>query len=911
MAFHTASTPTEMISQVQQYFDTRRFACDIVDVIIGLCCNIFSVTLWIFQSNAAEKMDSISYTTDEHTAKRRHIHMVLYRERGDKEGFGNHYNAVVSQNKNKGQMYTDIQPDTTSGPPSPGDVSTPVPSPSYQNDDFNPTYVEDDGQQDFTSEPDASMYNLSTPDQRVLFPFDVFMDIDKEEVTSVPYNINGNHSYTIKVPNMKWHKAQEDGRWFVMHSSTMRRSNTVRKTGKCLGSFVCMNDQCPKYISGKGRNTYAFTNVGFNLFECKTCGNVADREFCGALKLTMFYPDRKILEVFYAGTHTCSLKVRSAYNLMPEKMKKEVLKPILQKNPRATTKQISEEAAENFLRIGKPELARQSIRLAQDRKLVAAMKQEAITRVTDKDPNSFAAVAALRQELKSFDPYLIYKLNDGTLNDEISFVFKSSKCAAQLALEMDYQDPENKSCLREEPVYCDTMHSRVQNYKNITAWVKNPITRAVMRIATMEAMNEDTPTMTLFFTLLNEVLQKVSGKPNYKFNPSHFYVDEAGANKNAIARVFGKAALERTVTCQWHFLQCVRAKAMYVKESHRKTFRKLCKRLIRATTRSEYESISTALRTICEKSGILDWFLWWDERKFHIVPAFRGFNLSGLNLAESGQSGMKPKTRKKMRLIDAAYKDCAQMMRQDESYRAYIGNISKEIGKGLNIRQIQERDRRGQEARAKRYADALMHGDVNAETDEEDPAGKENVFIPTDAARHRAPKVHSKKNPTQRKPKGKMYTNSQEDGNMTDASSIHSDEREDVPAFVDDDFVSSVRATKLVFINNTIKRCYGCGQPFQHDKMVVPGDLVFSRKTRQFRPDGAGGQVQNKVATNAFFCARDMACLELEFPKIRKKMIYMGNLTFNQLTPVHKKYLKLKGYWDAIIANRRLKAAYQ
>ena len=419
--------------------------------------------------------------------------MVLYRERGDKEGFGNHYNAVVSQNKNKGQMYTDIQPDTTSGPPFPRDLVTPVPSPSYQNDDFNPTYAEDDGQQDFTSEPDESMYNLSTPDQCILFPLDLFMDIEKEDVTSVPYNINGNHSYRIKMPNMKWHKAQEDGQWFVMHSSTIWCSNTIRKTGKCLGSFVCMNDQCPKYTSGKGRNTYAFTNVGFNLFECKTCGNVADREFCGALKLTMFYPDRKVLEVFYAGTHTCSLKVRSPYNLMPEKMKKEVLKPILQKNPWATTKQISEEAAENFLRIGKPELARQSIRLAQDRKLVAEMKQEAITRVTDEDPNSFAAVAALRQELKSFDPYLIYKLNDGTLNDEISFVFKSSKCAAQLALEMEYEDPENKSCLREQPVYINTMHSRVQNYKNITAWVKKPIMRAVMRIATMEAMRTHQP----------------------------------------------------------------------------------------------------------------------------------------------------------------------------------------------------------------------------------------------------------------------------------------------------------------------------------------------------------------------------------------------------------------------------------
>ena len=550
-------------------------------------------------------------------------------------------------------------------------------------------------------------------------------------------------------------------------------------------------------------------------------------------------------------------------------------------------------------------MAVQSIRIAQDRKLVAEMKQEVITRVIDKDPNSFSAIAELRKQLKSFDPYLIYKLNDGTLNDEISFVFKTSRCAAQLALEMDYQDPENRSCLREEPVYCDTMHSRVENYKNITAWVKNPLTRAVMRIATMEAMHEDTPTMILFFNLLNEVLQKVSGKPKYKFNPCRFYVDEAGCNKNAISRVFGRDALNRTVTCQWHFLQCVHAKAMQVKERHRKTFHKLCRRWIAATTRSEYDSISAALRTLCEKSGILDWFLWWDERKFHIVRAFRGFNLSGLNLTESGQSGMKPKTRKKLHLIDAAYKDCSQMMHQDEMYKAYIGNISKEIGKGLNIRQIQERDHRAQEDRARRYADALLRGNVNAQTDDEENS---EGFIPTDSARHTAPRFHSKKNLTEKRKKGIL---SQEEANMSDASSIHSEEQEEVPQFVDDDFVSSVRATKLVFINNTIKRCYGCGQPFNHEQMLSPGNLVFSKKTRRMRPDGKGGQVKNKIATNAFFCARDMACMELEFPKVQKKHIYMGNLTFRNLTPAHKKFLKLKGYWDAIIANRRLKAAYQ
>ena len=55
-------------------------------------------------------------------------------------------------------------------------------------------------------------------------------------------------------------------------------------------------------------------------------------------------------------------------------------------------------------------------------------------------------------------------------------------------------------------------------------------------------------------------------RKKYKFNPYRFYVDEAGANKNAIANVFGRRGLEKTVTCQFHFLQCAHAKAQHVKE---------------------------------------------------------------------------------------------------------------------------------------------------------------------------------------------------------------------------------------------------------------------------------------------------------------------------------------------------------
>ena len=73
---------------------------------------------------------------------------------------------------------------------------------------------------------------------------------------------------------------------------------------------------------------------------------------------------------------------------------------------------------------------------------------------------------------------------------------------------MDCDNPDNKSCLRDEPVYCDTMHSMVDRYKNVTAWVKNPITHSMMRIATMEVQNENTHMLELFFKLLNEILQK-------------------------------------------------------------------------------------------------------------------------------------------------------------------------------------------------------------------------------------------------------------------------------------------------------------------------------------------------------------------------------------------------------------------
>ena len=224
------------------------------------------------------------------------------------------------------------------------------------------------------------------------------------------------------------------------------------------------------------------------------------------------------------------------------------------------------------------------------------------------------------------------------------------------------------------------------------------------------------------------------------------------------------------------------------------------------------------------------------------------------------------------------------------------------------MRQIQERDRRAQEERAKSYSRTLFTGDLNTDTDDDEEGNQ--PCLPQDTAKHKAPRTFSRKNPTQKK-RRRIVEDEDENVFDSDLSSVHDDECEEVPGFIDEDYIRSVRATKIIRLNPTIRKCYTCDYYFEHDKIKPPMDLVLTRKTRRMRPDGTGGEIRNKIPTNAFFCIRDMACLEVEFPKVDKKDIYMSNVAFGQMTRVHKKFLKLKGYWDPIIENRRRKAAFQ
>ena len=58
-------------------------------------------------------------------------------------------------------------------------------------------------------------------------------------------------------------------------------------------------------------------------------------------------------------------------------------------------------------------------------------------------------------------------------------------------------------------------------------------------------------------------------------------------------------------------------------------------------TAHQFEKVSSALEAICKWSNLSEWWSWWHARHYHIVPAFQGFNLPGVNLAISGNSFIK------------------------------------------------------------------------------------------------------------------------------------------------------------------------------------------------------------------------------------------------------------------------------
>ena len=168
------------------------------------------------------------------------------------------------------------------------------------------------------------------------------------------------------------------------------------------------------------------------------------------------------------------------------------------------------------------------------------------------DHNSFHAVGIIKRKTDTKDPYYIYIINNGNLNNDSDYIFKASKQMTRIVLAMDVDWSEN--VLQLENAYFDATHTWIYVFKSLGLWMFHPSQRKILCLACMDICIENANDIAKFFTLYNEILQKETGKEGYHFNPCYFICDEGSANYCAIWQVYGESFTNaRVVGCQWHF----------------------------------------------------------------------------------------------------------------------------------------------------------------------------------------------------------------------------------------------------------------------------------------------------------------------------------------------------------------------
>ena len=91
--------------------------------------------------------------------------------------------------------------------------------------------------------------------------------------------------------------------------------------------------------------------------------------------------------------------------------------------------------------------------------------------------------------------------------------------------------------------------------------------------------------------------------------------DENGTNKRAVGNVLGEDTRQRTISCQWHFLQCAQKILHHIDKEDCEDFMKLANSLVRnAVTKNAYEEYHTKLETFCICSNVKSWIDFWHKR---------------------------------------------------------------------------------------------------------------------------------------------------------------------------------------------------------------------------------------------------------------------------------------------------------
>ena len=831
MAFHPVSTKEHFIHDMKSFFDSRDYTQEILDVIIPAAAYALDIKLTIFkvgdQLPTPEGQKVIPFGIHQQTYNANASTEVNVQYQGS--GIDGHYDALVQ---------------------------------IMGQDDEDDVQLLEEEEEIMSQLPDILREDIkvhmkhedkSRKKQRNPFREDLLKDVKPEYVDRIPEDIDGSKVYIIdNVEEDEWVDRQKDLRHFAMRMSYQKSFPGTRKVGWCEGSFICINPKCVFLDMSTKRNTAYFTKKR-DIDEplCFTCGHAGRVRPCYARKLTLYDQIKKQLTVKHINKHTCDLKVDYS-------KEDELIMHIIKENPSLPPDQLVRKHIEKYIRqkdmTGAIKAAEQLGNSNRIRYLMRRYREQ--HRFESTTGESMEALMEMRKTFKDVDKFWIYKLNSEQMNDEPTYVFKTSQAALRIAASMDFEC--GTSPMKTQECFFDGQHSRVKNFKTLSAYVYFPPMRRCIRLASMEIAKEDSQTIALFWKFMNEGIKEVTQGVQTFFNPIKFIIDAAGSNYCGLQDVYSEKYMQekpderqfesfindRVLLCLMHYRKNMTEYANRIRDPEVKNeFIATCEEMVYRKSVTAFKSGQENLEKLSEVEPAIRGFVkFWGRRKYHVFGAFRGefFKLS--NWAESGHHSITT-TRHPSSLVQAAFDDSVSFLWQAEQIKKFWKGMAPSTGRGPSQISVAKKEKSEALKRAKELAKAARsHQAMHVESTRDD---RGDAFMPRKKESFKAkPKKAKKEKKEEKRDKGKKKYTKDPGDDATEADIIQVDLLSDTDDLQEVDIVEipdNDSDEELAHARALLSKYSTSGKKVRGKGTRIPKPVQVTGKPRG---GGGSGQVQ-------------------------------------------------------------------
>ena len=291
-----------------------------------------------------------------------------------------------------------------------------------------------------------------------------------------------------------------------------------------------------------------------------------------------------------------------------------------------------------------------------------------------KNDSEVSDLLNLKEKYSKNDKFLLYKMNDRALNNNPTFIFKTSLTALEIASQLNR---ESNHFLSSCYVYFNANEKRTKNMTVFTLSVYHPLLQKQIPLATIDCEKEDCINAKNFFATWNEALSEF--QEGLTFDSTGVILDERGSNWNAIKEIYGEEFLNRCQSCEFHFKQSVnrrlKSSGLFAGDRARDKMRSLSRKLLESETTIQFEkACEGAVKFIEEKEKrkpLKAWLDWWLSREEHIFHAFKRKFSPQSNLAEVIHSSWVTQKRTHLSAYETAVYDICEIITVKRMLQGY------------------------------------------------------------------------------------------------------------------------------------------------------------------------------------------------------------------------------------------------